>query len=88
MIIMVEKSSVDEVDVFASLQKTGVATAKIQASDFGDWVSSASDCDIGAIDAVVLGDCPGSGDLARLIRRRSAAAIIALSTMPDLSTRR
>lgn len=78
MIIMVDRSSVDESDIFASLSRTGVAAARIQASDFGDWVSSASECDIGAIDAVVLGDCPGRSELTRLIRRRSAAAIIAL----------
>ncbi|MEO1281600.1 MAG: response regulator transcription factor [Pseudomonadota bacterium] len=79
MIIIVDETE-SQSDQFAdSFTKEGVPTTVFSPCDFGGWVSGADDLDVGAVDAVLLGRCDGLQELAKVVKKRSAAAVIAMS---------
>lgn len=66
------------------LVREGVSSINFSASEFWDWLQSASDSDLAAVDAFLLGDFDARGSLPRAVRRRSSAPIIALSGLKML----
>jgi DNA-binding response OmpR family regulator len=62
----------------------GVASAGFYPEEFRDWVTSAADVDVCAVEAFLLGDCPGRRDFPKIIRERSQAPLIAMNDTPSL----
>lgn len=78
MIIVVNEAALDGGGIASSFQQEGVSATELSPCDFGGWVAAADDRDVGAIDAVLIGECDERNELAKLIKKRTAAAIIAL----------
>ncbi|MEM7775353.1 MAG: response regulator transcription factor [Pseudomonadota bacterium] len=78
MIIIVDDRDVIADAYAASFDREGIAAAGFSAKDFDGWVASAADDDISSVNAFLLGECEVGAQLANLIRRRSAAAVIAV----------
>src|SRR3954466_9033908 len=61
------------------LVREGVSSIGFSSGEFWDWLQSASESDLSAVDAFLLGDCDTRGSLPRAMRKRSSAPIIAMS---------
>lgn len=64
----------------------GVSSAGFGVDEFRDWVETASDTDISAVEAFLLGDFPERSTFTRLVRSRSAAPMIALAEAKALNS--
>jgi len=64
----------------------GVSSAGFGVDEFRDWVESASDTDVSAVEAFLLGDFPERSTFTRLVRSRSAAPLIALAETRTLTS--
>ncbi len=63
------------------LVREGVSSTSFSSSEFWDWLQSASEADLAAIDAFLLGNFDPRGSLPRMVRKRSSAPIIAMSSL-------
>ena len=59
--------------------REGVTASGISPGDLYSWVDTASDTDMGAVEAFLLGDFSGRQSLSRKIRGRTGAAVIAMN---------
>jgi two-component system, OmpR family, flagellar system response regulator FtcR len=66
------------------LDREGVPSVGFSSAEFLAWLEAASDDDLLAIDAFLLGDCDTRGNLPRIVRKRCRAPIIALSSLRRL----
>jgi two-component system, OmpR family, flagellar system response regulator FtcR len=66
------------------LDREGVSSAGFSSAEFLEWLDSAVDDDLSAVDAFLLGDCDTRATLPRTIRKRCRAPIIALSKVKML----
>jgi DNA-binding response OmpR family regulator len=64
----------------------GVSAAGFQVNEFRDWVETAPDTDISAVEAFLLGDFPERSAFTRLVRSRSSAPLIALAESKALNS--
>jgi DNA-binding response OmpR family regulator len=79
MIVIVDERDTVKDGYTAWFDREGVSATGFGAADFGNWVSTVSDPDISAVEAFLIGDCEDRRQLPRMIRNRSAAAVIALN---------
>ncbi|PWV95250.1 DNA-binding response OmpR family regulator [Hoeflea marina] len=74
-------------DGYASLfGREGVPSASFDSTEFGEWVSTAADADINAVEAFLIGQGSNTLSLPRAIRDRSQAPVIAVSDTPSLES--
>ena len=66
------------------LGREGVSSTSFSSSEFWDWLPSASESDLAAIDAFLLGEFDARGSLPPMVRKRSSAPIIALTSLKML----
>ena len=66
------------------LVREGVSSTSFSSSEFCDWLPSASEADLAAIDAFLLGESDARGRLPPVVRKRSSAPIIALTSLKML----
>ena len=64
----------------------GVSAAGFQVEEFREWVETAPETDISAVEAFLLGDFPERGAYTRLVRGRSNAPLIALAETKALNS--
>ena len=74
---------IDSRDVVASgyksgFEREGLACTTFAGRDFSDWLTTLSDDDVGAIQAIILGETPERLAVPTLIRTRAKTPIIAL----------
>jgi two-component system, OmpR family, flagellar system response regulator FtcR len=62
----------------------GIASTGFRPGQFRDWVDTAVDGDVQAIEAFLIGECPEREEIPKLIRRRSQAPVIAMNDAPSL----
>lgn len=62
----------------------GFAATGFKTSDFRDWVQTAPDPDVSAVEAFFVGDCSDRISIPPLIRERSHAPVIAMSECSSL----
>lgn len=84
MIIVVDEGKTRESRHITSLLREGVPVTALTPSDFGGWVTGADEGDVDAVEAVLLGGFGDRIDLARLAKKRSAAAVIAYDSKMTL----
>jgi len=65
-------------------QREGVSSAGFCPSEFREWVETAGDGDLSAVEAFLLGDCVERETLPRMIRGRSRAPMIAMNEKSGL----
>ncbi|WP_442754619.1 response regulator transcription factor [Methylocystis sp. JAN1] len=62
----------------------GIASTGFRPGQFRDWVASAGEGDVQAVEAFLIGECPEREEFPRIIRRRSPAPVIAMNDGPSL----
>ncbi len=80
---------VDDRDVvtegFSScFSREGISSTGFYPGEFREWVETAAESDLSAVEAFLIGDCDGREMLPRMIRGRSRAPMIALNERPAL----
>jgi len=65
-------------------QREGVSSTGFCPTEFREWVETAADGDLSAVEAFLLGDCEGRGAFPRMIRGRSKAPMIAMNERSGL----
>lgn len=84
MIIIVDERRLVTEAYEASFTREGIAAMGFAATDFNNWVMSATPPDLEAVEGFILGDCIEREDYPRQIRLRSRAPVIALNENPGL----
>lgn len=84
MFIIVDERELVTNGYASRFTQEGIASAGFRPGAFLDWIASAIETDIQAIEAFLIGECPAREEMPRLIRRRSEAAIIAMNDGPSL----
>ncbi len=84
MYIVVDQRSDVAGGFTAMFGREGLAAVGFDSDDFHDWLSSASERDLGAVEGFVLGEFELRASIPVSIRNRSQAPIIALSEVRSL----
>ena len=79
MYIITDERNIVTDGYVASFSREGVSAAGIEPAEFGNWISAASDSDLAAVEAFLIGACTLRESLPHRIRKRSHAPIICLS---------
>jgi DNA-binding response OmpR family regulator len=83
IVIVDERETVT--DGYASwFDREGISATGLCPGDFGTWVETASEPDLKAVEAFLLGDCRDRQLLSRKIKGRSGAAVIAMNDSKSL----
>jgi two-component system, OmpR family, flagellar system response regulator FtcR len=84
MYIIVDDRNIVTGGYASSFDREGVTTTGIDPIEFSEWLSKASESDVEAVEAFLIGDCQGREHLPRLIRERSTAPVLCLRERPSL----
>ncbi len=84
MYIIVDERNIVTGGYSSGFDREGVSTAGIDPLEFRDWISKASESDVQAVEAFLIGDCTGRELFPKLIRERSRAPVICLKERPSL----
>jgi two-component system, OmpR family, flagellar system response regulator FtcR len=85
MIVIVDDRNLVTDAFRSSFDREGIPAAGFSAGDFEGWVEAAASEDVMAINAFLIGQCNRPDLLARVIKRRSAAAVIAMKDHKTLA---
>ncbi|MGL4396441.1 MAG: winged helix-turn-helix domain-containing protein [Hyphomicrobium sp.] len=84
MILIVDERN-EVVEGYASLfDREGVSATGINSVDFNKWISTVSEVDLGAVDAILLGHVEGRASITRGVKSRLRTALIALNDQRSL----
>lgn len=84
MLIIVDERELVKNGYTCRFDEEGIASAGFCVDQFLDWVDSAIEKDVQAVEAFLIGECPERQELPRLIRKRSQAPVIAMNEAPSL----
>ena len=85
MYVIVDERNIVTGGYSSGFGREGVSTVGIDPVEFGDWINKASETDVQAIEAFLIGDFEGRGHhISKLIRERSRAPVICLKERPSL----
>jgi DNA-binding response OmpR family regulator len=84
MLIIVDERELVKSGYTCRFGEEGIASAGFCVDQFLDWVDSAMEKDVQAVEAFLIGECPDRRELPRLIRKRSQAPVIAMNEAPSL----
>ncbi len=84
MFIIVDERELVTNGYACRFHQEGVASAGFGGEQFIDWVDSAIEGDLRAVEAFLIGECAEREELPKLIRRRSQAPVIALNESVSL----
>jgi two-component system, OmpR family, flagellar system response regulator FtcR len=79
MIVIVDERDTVKDGYTSWFDREGVSVSGFSTVDFGNWVKTASDPDMLAVEAFLIGDCEDRQKLPGLIKSRSTAAVIAMN---------
>jgi DNA-binding response OmpR family regulator len=86
MIVVVDERELVKDGYTSLFGREGVPSTGFDPSEFGEWVNTAADTDIDAVEAFLIGQGAQALSLPRAIRDRSTAPVIAVSDSPSLET--
>jgi len=86
MIVIVDDRNLVTDAFRSSFDREGIPAAGFSGGDFEGWVEAAANDDVMAINAFLIGECNRPEILARIIKRRSAAAVIAMRDHKTLAS--
>lgn len=84
MIVIVDERDLVKEGYNSLFGREGVASAGFGSSEFGEWVETAADEDLKAVDAFLIGECSTDVISPKRLRDRSDAPIIALADQHSL----
>ena len=79
MIVIVDERDTVKDGYTSWFDREGVSVTGFSTTDFDNWVQTASDPDIRAVEAFLLGDCIDRQQLPKLIKNRTNVAVIAMN---------
>jgi len=79
MIVIVDERETVKSGYTSWFNREGVCATGFRTAEFDMWVNTVSDPDMLAVEAFLLGDCEARHQLPRVIKGRSAAAVIAMN---------
>lgn len=85
MIVIVDDRDIVTEGYRSSFDREGIPATGFSSLDFQGWVGGVADDDLCAINAFLIGECSHSENIARIIKRKSAAAVIAMRDQKSLS---
>jgi two-component system, OmpR family, flagellar system response regulator FtcR len=85
MIVIVDEREAVLNGYTAWFYREGVSAAGLAPQDFGQWVNTAPEPDIDAVEAFLLGDFQDREGVPKKIKSRSAAAVIAMNDTKSLN---
>jgi len=86
MIVIVDDRNLVTEAFRSSFDREGIPAAGFSAGDFEGWVEAAANDDVMAINGFLIGECSRPDLLARVIKRRTAAAVIAMKDHKTLAS--
>lgn len=86
MIVIVDDRNLVTDAFRSSFDREGIPAAGFSGGDFEGWVEAAANEDVMAINAFLIGQCSRPDILARVIKRRTAAAVIAMKDHKTLAS--
>lgn len=84
MFVIVDDRQVVTEGYSSWFEREGVSSTGFAPHEFREWVETVGEGDLLAVEAFLLGECPGRETLPRVIRGRSRAPMIAMSEGPGL----
>ena len=84
MYIIVDDRNIVTGGYATGFDREGVTTTGIDPVEFGEWLQKASESDVEAVEAFLIGDCQGRDHFPKLIRERSKAPVRCLRERPSL----
>ncbi len=84
MLVIIDERDIVTSGYTSGFCSEGVASAGFRPVDFREWVTTAPDADLIAVEAFLLGDCRERQLYPKLIKERSRAPLIAMSETPSL----
>jgi len=84
MYIIVDDRNIVTGGYATGFDREGVTTTGIDPVEFGEWLQKASESDVEAVEAFLIGDCQGRDHFPKLIRERSTAPVLCLRERPSL----
>lgn len=84
MLVLIDDREIVSAGYSSGFRNEGVSSITLRPSDLRDWVATASDADLGAVEAFLIGDCVDRLAFPRCIRERSNAPILALNDVQSL----
>jgi DNA-binding response OmpR family regulator len=78
IIIVDDRDAFGEADTLG-FGREGISTEGLAASDFQDWVRTAPEPELAAVEAFVLGECNDRRSFPKIIKQRSRAPVLALT---------
>ncbi len=86
MIVVVDERELVKDGYTSLFGREGVPSTGFDPNEFGEWVNTAAETDINAVEAFLIGQGNGTLTLPKAIRDRSKAPVIAVSDSPSLET--
>jgi len=86
MIVVVDERELVTKGYASLFGREGIPSTGFDPMEFGEWVNTAAETDVGAVEAFLIGQGDRSLGLARIIRERSQAPVIAVSDSHSLET--
>jgi DNA-binding response OmpR family regulator len=84
MIVIVDERSAVTEGYTSWFSREGVSATGFCPDEFGNWIKAVADPDMRAIEAFLLGDCVTRASIAKLVRGKSRAAVIAMNDSKSL----
>ena len=84
MLVLIDDREIVAVGYTGGFKTEGFCTTGFCPSDFREWVATAADHDIAAVEAFLIGNCQDRAAFPRSIRERSRAPIIAINETHSL----
>lgn len=86
MIVVVDERELVKNGYTSLFGREGIPSSGFDPREFGEWVNTAADSDIAAVEAFLIGQGDRMFDLPRAIRDRTTAPVIAVSDQHSLET--
>ncbi|ACB96944.1 response regulator transcription factor [Beijerinckia indica] len=84
MLVIIDEREIVTSGYVSRFANEGISSTGFRPEEFGDWVRSAAETDLFAVEAFLLGDCQERQGLPKIIRERSPAPLIALNDTASL----
>lgn len=84
MLVLIDDREIVAVGYAGGFKGEGVCSTALCPTDFHDWVATAADHDIAAVEAFLIGNCRDRNAYPKAIRERSRAPIIAINETQSL----
>lgn len=84
MYIIVDDRDIVATGYASTFNREGICLTSFRSDEFKEWVETANDPDLFAVEAVLIGDCSNKSIYPNFIKEKTRAPVLAMSEMPNL----